>query len=463
MAAVTAAGAALRFIGLGASPLWADEIMSFAAAQLSPAEAARAALTQHSIPPLFFWLCHALMSFFGDSEATLRWTSAAAGTLTIPAVWSLLKDAGATRGGALWGGLLVALNPLHIWFSQEARPYALCTLFAVLAFLYLGRAARGSGRWDALGGAACGLLSTMTHSVGLALIPIVWFWWWMEGRRREAVPALAAASLLVMSPAVVAWLSAGEDAHAPPRPSSLLEVPYTLFSFVGGFSLGPSVRELQTSGAPALWLRPGQVALGGAAVLAVITLCLKAPSRVARAWLAAAAVPLALTLAGSLVSDYPYNVRYTLLSLPLLLGAAALGAERAGRLGGIGIGFLLGVFLLADVQARLDSRYWKEDSRTASSWFLERLPEGSVVGVAPGYMVGAMTHYAATRRPPKGLRFVEVDGPQSVGGLDGLAITREHHVPDPRGLERRFLEWAGPGAASGEAVGFRMLARSARP
>src|SRR5437773_1936207 len=36
---------------------------------------------------------------------------------------------------ALIGGLLLAINPLHIWYSQEVRAYALMLLFGLLAML----------------------------------------------------------------------------------------------------------------------------------------------------------------------------------------------------------------------------------------------------------------------------------------------------------------------------------------
>ena len=72
------------------------------------------------------------------SETSLRLVSAVAGTLTIPVAWLLIRELTRSRAVALLSTALLAVNPLHIWYSQEARAYALLVLtLGTSALLFL--------------------------------------------------------------------------------------------------------------------------------------------------------------------------------------------------------------------------------------------------------------------------------------------------------------------------------------
>jgi uncharacterized membrane protein len=85
-------------------------------------------------PPLYYLLLKAWTNIFGYSEVVLRMPSVIFGAATVYFVYKigtflLNKQAG------LVAALFLALNPLHIYYSQEARMYALATL-AVTAASY---------------------------------------------------------------------------------------------------------------------------------------------------------------------------------------------------------------------------------------------------------------------------------------------------------------------------------------
>ena len=100
-------------------------------------------------PPLYYLLLNQWRKLAGDSEFGLRSLSLFAGVLTVPLTFVLGSIFGAMaqrrrakRNGWLLGlvaAVLIAINPAMIYYSQEARMYALLGLWAVLTTLFLLR------------------------------------------------------------------------------------------------------------------------------------------------------------------------------------------------------------------------------------------------------------------------------------------------------------------------------------
>ena len=76
-----------------------------------------------------------------DRPLGLRSLSALAGVATIPVAFLLGRELRGRRAGLI-AAALVAVNPMLIWYSQEARAYALLVLFCALSLLYCVRALR---------------------------------------------------------------------------------------------------------------------------------------------------------------------------------------------------------------------------------------------------------------------------------------------------------------------------------
>ena len=64
-----------------------------------------------------------------------------AGVATVAVVYSL-GCALVGRGAGLLGAALLGVCPLHVWYSQEIRMYALQTLLVSLSFLFMVLALR---------------------------------------------------------------------------------------------------------------------------------------------------------------------------------------------------------------------------------------------------------------------------------------------------------------------------------
>jgi len=75
----------------------------------------------------------------------LRSLSALAGTASIAVVYLGAVSLPLPRRAGLVAAAIVAVSPALIWFSQDARAYALVFLLTALSFLFFARARRSGG------------------------------------------------------------------------------------------------------------------------------------------------------------------------------------------------------------------------------------------------------------------------------------------------------------------------------
>lgn len=195
MAGLAALSAALRVPGVGSQPLWTDEANCLAIAQARTMSVWRA-LEHDCSPPLYYWLLGIVV---GDEpgEARVRALSLFFGILAPPVLafagTRLLGPAGAVAG------LLLALSPLHLWHSQEARMYSMvCLLGVVLAW---GTAAtRRDARWPWML-AACQIALLWTHHFSSFAVAVSWCILAARGVSMRRVGLLAGAVILGWAPA----------------------------------------------------------------------------------------------------------------------------------------------------------------------------------------------------------------------------------------------------------------------
>ncbi len=466
---IFAVGAVLRCYRLGQNSLWIDEIASLETARERFWTIPAAALRQDAFePPLYFLLLHIVAGHFGDGETALRVASAISGTLTIPLVWFLVWELSRERQVATLAATFLALNPLHLWYSQEARPYALMMFFGTAALVALARALRQPSRrlWAAF--AICSALAMMTHAVGCLVPAVAALWVLLRPDRAKTLRPLLVASgaiLLLVAPVYIPLARAivgATGTGSPERPLTGLELPYTAFTYVGGFSFGPSAREIQNNG----WQMAAAehtVQLGLAAALLVLWLVLAVVNRspVVTLLLVLCTLPAVLTFIGSAATAKAYNVRYTVLGVIGFVASlsAVIRPLRPSRRTVL-MAIFCTVFLWADAQWFFTPRFWKDDSRAAVAWLSAHLQPGAVVAVAPGYVTGTLAHYAA--RSGAGLCLVGVADESSLPTdrtPDALVLTRLHHVSQWRELESEFLRLAGSSLERGTAVGYTLLVR----
>jgi mannosyltransferase len=196
---------ALRMVNLNGRPLWYDEAFAVLYASLShdrmiygtvtPVEGAGAADVH---PLLYYFSLHSWMGVLGQSPFAARFFSVALGMLTVALLWRLAAWCFDRRTG-LMVGLLAAVNPFHVAYSQEARMYALLGLAAVLAAWGLLRALEEERRrWWALYvvGAA---LTLYAHNLGAFVVLALNLLALARRRWRRRLPALLLADLAALA------------------------------------------------------------------------------------------------------------------------------------------------------------------------------------------------------------------------------------------------------------------------
>jgi 4-amino-4-deoxy-L-arabinose transferase-like glycosyltransferase len=365
VAGITLFGALLRFPTLGTQSFWDDEAATVHLTQKSfGAMLSAVADSGENTPPLYFALAWVWAKLFGSGEVGLRSLSAVLGTAIIPVAFAVGRRLGGTRVGYVVAALTAA-NPLLVWYSQEARSYALFALLGALSLLFFLQAKDGPTARNLAGWAVCSSLALATHYFALFLVApeLAWLLLLASRRREEATATWVAAAAttavgLALLPLALHQRSRAGDWIAEGRAGGLarraLAVPA---EFVTGLH-PPAQRLLAVAGAALslhaalLLLRPGWEAARRAATT---------PLAIAAAVLL---VPLALALAGL---DYLITRNLIVALLPLTaVVALGAGTERAG---GLGIAVTvtlcaLGVAIVTAVAS--DVRYQRDDWRGAA-------------------------------------------------------------------------------------------------
>jgi len=173
---ITFLAAGLRFYHLGTKGLWVDEIFTatFASADNDWITVAQRALsTPIPTPPLWFWITHLFLKFLGSSDAVVRSPSAVAGVLGVLAIYKVgarLFD----RTTGLLSAFLLAVSPVHVYFSREARFYAAVVLFSLLSLYFLHQGIHSGGKRWWVGFTAATLANLYIHLTAfLVLAPEV--------------------------------------------------------------------------------------------------------------------------------------------------------------------------------------------------------------------------------------------------------------------------------------------------
>jgi mannosyltransferase len=130
LALVLGFATSLRLYRLGALSIWLDEAYTYTRAALPAARTVAASIEKGHVPTYFLFMHYWIR--LGDDEAMLRLPSAIFGVLTVGAAVVLGRIVGGARVG-LATGLLVALSPLQVRYSQEARMYTMFTFAATTA------------------------------------------------------------------------------------------------------------------------------------------------------------------------------------------------------------------------------------------------------------------------------------------------------------------------------------------
>ena len=409
--------AALRLSTLGLQSFWYDEAFT-------PVHVLRASLgaTLHNVvhtentPPLWYLLEWGFSSVLGTGVVALRLLSALAGIATVALAWAIGSELQGppTRRAAIVTAALVAVNPLFVWYSQEARAYALFVFTASLALLCFLRAMRAPTSRRLAEFALSASLALLTHYFAVfLLIPMALWLLWLAiagGWSDESSMPPARAGGIANSTDGDAQPEAGSHPHAHgvksddrggvqltpgQRTSNPKNLPRVLCAlalpglvglalipliisqgghgtqWIGEWELASRLEAIPQyyltgySGSP---LGHGIEALAALVILAGVlyglwsTLTLREERGALIALTIAAAAVLTPVLLALLGADYlaPRNLVAAMVPLSALL-AIVIAAQRTGRIGMALAGLLVFTFLVLSIDVNLSPRLQRGD------------------------------------------------------------------------------------------------------
>ncbi len=380
--AVVLLGGLLRFYGYDRLSLWLDEGFTVMFSRLPWDEVLGLHGAYDPHPPLYYALVK-LLSLLAPEVSAGRLLSVMAGTLTIPVVYALGRKLFNAWGGVAASAAL-ALSPLHVWYSQEARQYAVAVLLVALSY-YALISFYQEPRWPwALLYGASTLASMYTdYSPLYALLPqFVILALVLKKQGRRALPLFASGVLAVVGylpwvPQLLANSMLGDQSRA----SFLGATPYRVYASIRsilGFAENgsyfysgrqvpweqwPVLRDIALTlviatfllGLLLLWRR-SPIGLAFAACLSVVTVL----------------VAIGMSLLSPGYADR--TVLYATLGWALLLGALAAYPlpDRLSLARWLSLGCVLLVFAVSlfTVYSYADKEHWRElarDTRDAAA------------------------------------------------------------------------------------------------
>lgn len=371
LAALVILGAALRLSTLDLQSFWYDEAFTpVHVLHASLSATLRSMVHTENSPPLWYLTAWADSRVLGTGEVALRLPSALAGVASIPVAWAIGRELASERAAVICAAI-TAVDPLFVWYSQEARAYGLLVLVSALAMLCFLRAERDpTPRRTALF-ALAGALALLTHYFTVfLLLPMVLVLLVERRTRRAALPAIAALTLVGL--ALLPLISA-QGAHGTqwigrwPLSERLQAIPQYFLTGVNGAPLGHGVEllialPLLAAAALGLWRiagrppaesldspgRPAGRSEGRAAALSALILG------------GGVLVPVALAAFGA---DYlaPRNVLGAMVPLSALIAvlAASPGGRAAGVLASTAVIALLAISIDVELSPRLQRGNWR--------------------------------------------------------------------------------------------------------
>lgn len=460
VAGLAVLAAALRFATLGVQAYHHDEIVTASRVlRGSFFHAMDAVGFSESAPPLYYALAWAWTQLTGTGEFGLRSLSAVAGVATVPVAYLLGLELRGRRAG-LAAAALVAVNPMLLWYSQEARAYALLVLLCTISLLYCVRAERSGRRRDfTFWGVASGL-ALATHYFAVFAIAAEA----LLLLRRRGRASLAGLWIVGLAGALLAPLAIHQMSYGHAEWISNFSLGHRLWETAATFLTGETADIIARPERPVLALAPLALALAALALLGL---------RGDREERHSAAIPLvvALTAIGIplLLALAPFGVDFVLArnvlpALVPLLVAVAIGltlpaARRLGTIAGAALfAYSLGFCVWASSSPDLQRPDWRavaaeigepEAPRATVTWVLGEaslryyLSTGAIqVTPADGYgwLVHEVDLVSDGEVPPPPARLLGPGFRETARGSAGRLYVRHFELPGPGLVPLRLRE-----------------------
>lgn len=387
----------LRVWDLGAASLWADEATSawWANASFDDFISDRVLPRGGNQLPLHI---ASLRLFPTNNEFLLRFPSVAASVMAIAAFMTLVRHIHRDRSMALVAGLLIATNPLHVWLSRAARPYAYFFAAVVLVsffFLLIVQGKRTRAVW--IGFVVSSALVYLTHYFALFL-PVAQYLLFglylrrLRGLLRPWLLAQTAAGLglLILWGAQILYGNPGGIGIAWIPEPGLADIPLTIANLLIGYTR------------PASWFILVGLLCASAGLVLGIGHTLQTRSIANTFWLLLATVPLIAIFIASKVLHPLYVDRYfaeAQIGVIVLMLIGWWQISRPHRRYFLVTLVIMGG-LLSVWQTVLSGEHEREDWRAAVDFMASDTRVGDGFVLEDPYFLIALSHYLQVDRLP---------------------------------------------------------------
>lgn len=382
--ALVALAAFLRFFRIGHQSFWADEARTIWA------------LTglEQGLQHFFHGPLHTVLLYFwsiwgGYGDAWTRSLSAIVGLLTLPVFYLLARRLGGARV-ALMATFLLAISPFHVWYSQEVRNYSLLIGVATLSQILFIRILDGGGRRAWIGYGLTTIAIMLCNFAGIFLI-LAQGGYLFLCRRHLLLRFIMLQALVFLI--LLPWLSnyrsgwePGMVGQSPHRKVNFhpMGLPFTFSVFSVGFTVGPSLNEMNRALSlrlflPHLWYFALVAALYGfLSIRGFVSRWRKEHGVIFYAlWLG---VPPLLVAVLAFLNVKVFNPRYAAVAFPGFLILVAAGLDLYRKRWRLALAILVAAVCAYSLWNHYYSpRYWKPDARSAAGYVEAAVEPGDAI------------------------------------------------------------------------------------
>lgn len=388
----------LRIWGLQGQSLTMDEVSEIEIAKGSLGEII---LAKDGFPPLYQLFLREWLKIFQHDESA-RWLSVLFGSLTVLFMWNLGSEIG-DRQTKCWIAFILAISPFHIWYSQESRAYALYFLEATLVFWFFFKALRTERPKDWILYGFFVLAGLYTHYFFFILVLVNGFVLLSKIQTRHDLKRIFLLHVgLGLFALPLFWILkedlALQRVYSNQTPFSLETLGFTYFSFLSGYALGPSIRELHTMPTLLAFVRflPWLILLGACIVFFYIQASKRQGSTVKLRILVMLSV-ISVLLCGLLseVLGVGYKLQYVLwASIPLfMIIGMGLSSNTHVWMTRISLIILCSVFAISLYNRHFVQRYQNENTRALANYVKSELNKRTPIFVLADYMINPVRYY----------------------------------------------------------------------
>lgn len=393
-------GTALRLYRLDYQSFWNDEILTVQRSILPIKQVIMGA--DSNLLPLYYSV---VRPFIGleNREFWVRIPSVIFGALSILLLYLILCNWLGKHTG-LVGSILLAISPFHVWYSQEARPYAMLLFLSLLSIWLLQQLVKDREK-------TCLKFSFIisssavfySHTVGIVFIGYLFIYILLATPREKWKNWLVifGGIILLILPGIYRMIIIPPMTPAGPNLSvNPLLLAYTGWAFSAGFSLGPNITELHMPNRLSYVISSIHLKLPVMLVFSIIFIL-----GIIRLWRKNRQIfwysfllllfPLAFAIFGSIVTVHTYNVRYAILAYSsfLIFLAAGLKSLRVNWLRVSTLAVIILISLISLSNYFYNEHFHKDNNRDAAQFLENHIQTNDLVICSANYTSDNLEYY----------------------------------------------------------------------